>query len=128
MALPGEMIDFSGPYFGEDSAQGRSISQVAIMQEEMFRADALVPAEMLDPRTLQITRAPNQSMDRVALIKKQLRQIRAILARNPCDQSGLALLTHLTEREAALMPQASALIRYLATSDKLRITSEASRG
>src|SRR5690348_15736 len=59
------------------------------MQEEPMAVDGIVGAQMLDPRTQQVARPPNDAMNRVASGQQQLAEIGTILAGDPGDERAL---------------------------------------
>ena len=66
------------------------------MEKQTLAVDLFVAPQMLDPRTQQIARPADDSMNGVAFFQKQLGQIRAVLAGDAGDES-YPFVTHRSE-------------------------------
>lgn len=75
MTLRSKVVDLVGPYRPHQPFKARSISQIPIVKGEALFAD-----EMIDPFSSETGRSAHNTVDFVALRKKKIRQIRAILA------------------------------------------------
>jgi hypothetical protein len=97
MALTGQMINLGGLHLGKNPSQGSPVRKVAVMEKKTFIVDLFIAPEMLDARTEKVARSPNDSMNRIALSQKQLREVGTILPRDPGNEGGLWVLLHRSD-------------------------------
>ena len=102
------MIKFARPNLAKNAAQRRRVRQIAVMEEQSLSINLWVPPQMLDPRAEQIARPAHDPVNGVALLQKQLGQIRTVLSGDPGDQRNL-LITH--DRELTTEPHVEKLRR-----------------
>ncbi len=89
MALRAEIIDFVRLDIAQDAGEVRPIGEVAIMEDEIPGFAVRILIDMVDAAGVQRRRTALDAMDRVALGKKKLRQVRAILTGNAGDECRL---------------------------------------
>src|SRR6202022_5020758 len=89
MGLARQVIKLARTDFAKNAAQCRRVRQIAVMEKQTLAVDLFVAPQMLNPRTEQIARPADDSMNRVALFQKQLSQIRAVLPGDAGDECTL---------------------------------------
>ena len=60
------------------------------MQEKLAAVDRFIGAQMLDPRTEQVARPPNDPVNRRTFGEEQLRQVRAVLPGDAGNEGALS--------------------------------------
>ena len=83
------MINLGRLNLRENAAQGRAVGKIAVLKKEPVAIKGMVGPEMLDARTHQITRPPNDPVNDITFFEQELGQIRTVLARDTGDERTL---------------------------------------
>src|SRR6266704_6207984 len=86
VALAGQMVDFFGGRFHQDTAQGRRIFETRMMQEQPAVINGGVMVQVLKTGAFEAEHLAHYAMDFVTFVYQQFRQIRAILPRDTGDE------------------------------------------
>src|SRR6476469_5655924 len=89
MTLRREVINFLGLHQLYRATQAAVVSHVTIMKEKTAAFSVRVLNQMIDSSRVERRRTAPDSMDFIALLKKKLREIRAVLAGHSGDQCPL---------------------------------------
>src|SRR6266481_4430781 len=88
------MVKLVRLHLGKNPAQRGSVREIAVMEKKRLAVNVFVAAQMLDARTREIARPPDDAVDRVAFFQEQLREIRAVLSGNAGNQCGFFVFGH----------------------------------
>lgn len=56
------------------------------MQKQSYAVDVRVGIKMIDPRSVECTRAPDDPVDLVIFPKQKIGEIASVLSSDPCDE------------------------------------------
>jgi hypothetical protein len=109
VALRSEVVDLVGLNFLDDPDQVRRVREVAVVQDHPPIRIVRVAVQVIDPVGVEQRRTAFHAVHLVALRQQQLREIRAVLARDPRDQRTLLVwMLHNGSRTVTLARRASA--------------------
>ena len=89
MRLGSQMVDFVRSRLAHDPPETAGVCEVPVVQEQPDIVFVAIPVHVIDAVGIEARRAPDHPMHDVSLVQQVLSQIRAVLASNACDQSGL---------------------------------------
>ena len=96
MTLTAEMVELIWFRFRKDSAKRSIITEVGVMEEQLFSIDISVLNQMLDPPAVKRTGTAHNSMHLIAFIQKQLSEVGTILTGNACDKGFFQMLLNMS--------------------------------
>ena len=82
MTLCRQVVDLVGLDIQDQVVQAVAIGEVPVVQNQLVTIFMVVAVEMIDPLRIKRARPPDQSVDFVVLLQKQLGKVGAILARD----------------------------------------------
>ena len=89
VALGCKVVDLVGAHLADDLNDAHRVAEIGIMEVEPGSA-----FEMGDPLAVVGRRAADRAVDVITLFQQEFRQERAVLARNPGDQSCFHILSY----------------------------------
>jgi four helix bundle protein len=104
VALTGQVIDLGRTDLVQNPAQGRCIAEITVMKEKPFLVERFILSQMVNPGALQIAGSSDQAVDGIALLQKNLGEIRTVLAGDAGNESGFGRGLHGHGDKAALVP------------------------
>jgi hypothetical protein len=93
MTLRRKIIDLFRVYLADELGQPASIGQIPIMQKKPGLWGMWPIINRLKPPSIECARPPYNSMNLIALLEKQFREVRSILSG---DASNQRFFTHVT--------------------------------
>ena len=87
MALGPEVIDLIGLQVVDELDEIHGVGEVAVVEEKANAIDMRILVEVVDPRCVERTGAPDDAVDFVAFGEQKVRQIRSVLASDACNES-----------------------------------------
>ena len=125
MALGPQVVDLIGLDVVQQIRQLSRHGEIAVIQEKVCSRVMHVLEEMVDPVGVEGARAADEPVDLVSLAQEQLREVRAILARDARDERFLHRFFPFfcSLRDAAgLALSVAAGVAWLRTSSLMRFT------